>query len=114
MLGRACVPPGGHEITGTLVTGDALHLHAETAALVRERGGEWLFALKARRPAILAEIKRCFADPASPITAHTTDADRGRIETRPTPSRPTSPGSSPNRAGGTPTTHSSRAWPLWP
>ncbi len=95
VLGQAAVPPGVNgiiaarallgllDLTGMLVTGDALHCQAETAALVRERGGEWLFALKANRPLLLAEVERFFADPANPVGAHTTtDADHGRIEVR--------------------------------
>ncbi len=46
-----------------LVTGDAIHCQAETARLVAERGGDWLFALKANRPAMLAEGAALFADP---------------------------------------------------
>lgn len=95
VLGQAAVPPGGNEITaarallglldltGVLVTGDAIHCQAETAALIRKRGGEWLFALKANRPLMLGEVERCFADPARPLLTHTTiDAEHGRIETR--------------------------------
>lgn len=94
-LGQAAVPPGGNEITaardllglldltGALVTGDALHCQAETAALVEARGGHWLFALKANRPLTLAEVERFFADPANRVGTHvTTDAEHGRIETR--------------------------------
>ena len=95
VLGQAAVPPGGNEITAArtllglldltamLVTGDAIHCQSETAALVRERGGQWLFALKANRPLVLAEVGRFLADPASPVERHTTtDADHGRIEVR--------------------------------
>jgi predicted transposase YbfD/YdcC len=95
VLGQAAVPPGGNEITaarallglldltGVLVTGDAIHCQGETAALINARGGEWLFALKANRPLMLAEVERCFADPACPLLTHTTtDAEHGRIETR--------------------------------
>lgn len=95
VLGQAAVPPGGNEITaarallglldltGMLVTGDAIHCQAETAALIGERGGQWLFALKANRPLMLAEVERFFADPARPLLTHTTiDAEHGRIETR--------------------------------
>ena len=47
------------------------------------RGGEWLFALKANRPALLAEVTACFADPQAGFETHTTtDADHGRLETR--------------------------------
>jgi hypothetical protein len=67
-----------------LITGDAIHCQNETARLVAERGGEWLFALKANRPVMQADIAACFADPkaASFETHTTTDADHGRIETR--------------------------------
>ena len=95
VLGQAAVPPGGNEITaardllglldltGMLVTGDAAHCQAETARLIQARGGDWLFALKANRPLVLAEVERFFADPASPVERHTTlDADHGRIEVR--------------------------------
>jgi predicted transposase YbfD/YdcC len=95
VLGQAAVPPGGNEITaarallglldltGMLVTGDAIHCQSETAALVQERGGAWLFALKANRPLVLAEVERFFADPANPVERHmTTDAEHGRIEVR--------------------------------
>lgn len=95
VLGQAAVPAGGNEITaarallglldltGMLVTGDAIHCQTETAALVRERGGAWLFALKANRPLVLAEVERFFADPAMPVERHTTtDAEHGRIEVR--------------------------------
>lgn len=93
---RSPCRPGGNEITaartllgmldltGMLVTGDAIHCQAETARLIVERGGDWLFALKANRPAMLAEVTALFADPkATACEAHTTiDADHGRIETR--------------------------------
>jgi predicted transposase YbfD/YdcC len=95
VLGQVAIPNGGNEITaartllglfdltGMLVTGDAIHCQAETARLVRDRGGEWLFALKANRPAMLAEVTECFADPQAVFETHTTtDADHGRLETR--------------------------------
>lgn len=95
VLGQAAVPPGGNEITaarallglidltGVLVTGDAIHCQCETAALIKARGGDWLFALKANRPLVLREVERFFTDPASPVERHvTTDAEHGRIETR--------------------------------
>lgn len=94
-LGQAAVPPGGSEIAaarallglfdlqGVLVTGDALHCQAGTAALVRERGGDWLFPLKGNRPLALAEVEAFFADPANPVARHAAvDAGHGRVETR--------------------------------
>ena len=95
VVGQVAVPDGANEITaarsllglfdltGMLVTADAIHCQTETARLVAERGGEWLFALKANRSAILAEVEACFEDPKASFETHTTtDADHGRIETR--------------------------------
>jgi predicted transposase YbfD/YdcC len=70
-------------LEGLLVTGDAMHAQAETAALVLAKGGDYLFALKANRPAMLREVAAFFADPPAPLEAHeAADADHGRIETR--------------------------------
>ena len=94
-LGQRAVAPGENEITaarallatltldGALVTGDAIHAQAETADLVRARGGEYLFALKANRPATLKAVEAFFADPPEALAIfETTDAGHGRIETR--------------------------------
>src|SRR4051795_116163 len=72
------------DLTGALVTGDALHCQGETDRLIKDRGGDWLFTLKANRPLQHAEVRAWFADPASrPDGEHTTtDADNGRIEVR--------------------------------
>ena len=73
------------DLNGTLVTGDALHCQGETARLIRERGGDWLFALKANRPTQYAEVQAFFADPANRTDgAHTTTDGHngGRIEVR--------------------------------
>ena len=71
------------DLKGMLVTGDAMHCHGKTAQLIRDRGGEWLFSLKANRPALHADVAAFFADPPAPLPVHTTvDADHGRIETR--------------------------------
>lgn len=94
-VGQRAVAPGENEITaarallamltldGALVTGDAIHAQAQTAQLVLERGGDYLFALKANRPAMLAAVAAFFADPTEPLESfETTDADHGRVETR--------------------------------
>lgn len=72
------------DLQGALVTGDALHCQGETARLIQERGGAWLFALKDNRPAQRAEVAAFFADPLTqPHSEHlTTDAEHGRIEVR--------------------------------
>ena len=69
---------------GVLVTGDALHCQGETARLIEEKGGAWLFTLKDNRPSQRAEVDAWFADPLNrPGSEHTTtDADHGRIEVR--------------------------------
>ena len=96
VIGRKAVPAGGNEITaarallelldlkGTLVTADAIHCQRETAALVLARGGDYLFALKANRPAMLSELEAFFADPQAEGVhrCETTDANHGRIEVR--------------------------------
>src|SRR5690606_31724109 len=94
-MGQRAVAPGENEITaarallatlsldGSLVTGDAIHAQAETAQLVLDRGGDYLFALKANRPAMLKAVAAFFANPPEPLeSVETTDADHGRIETR--------------------------------
>jgi predicted transposase YbfD/YdcC len=72
------------DLNGALVTGDALHCQGETARIVRERGGDWLFTLKANRPVQHKEVAAWFADPEARPEAEyvTTDGDHGRIEVR--------------------------------
>jgi predicted transposase YbfD/YdcC len=94
-IGQRAVADGENEILaarallttlaldGLLVTGDAMHAQTETAALVLERGGDYLFALKDNRPAVLAEVAGFFADPPEALPVfETADADHGRIEVR--------------------------------
>lgn len=122
VLGQKGVPGGGNEIgaarellrlldlKGVLVTADAIHCQRETAEIVLERGGDYLFALKANRPAVLADVEAFFDDPP-PDTVEafvTTDADHGRIETRRHAVATTSPGCSP--IGGIRTSRSCRDW----
>ena len=96
VLGQAAVGPGENEITaartllglvdlkGALITADAIHCNAATANRVLERGGDWLFALKANRAATHRDVVDWFADPAAAIADvhETTDADHGRVEVR--------------------------------
>jgi predicted transposase YbfD/YdcC len=94
-IGQRAVAPGENEtlaaralletlaLDGLLVTGDAMHAQAATAEVVLARGGDYLFALKANRPAMLREVEAFFADPPETLPAFaTTDADHGRVETR--------------------------------
>ena len=96
VLGQAAVSSGSSEIAaarellaqldldGMLVTGDALHCQDETAKLIADRGGEWLFSLKANRPLMHKALATYFGDPEvrRPAAWETTDADHGRVETR--------------------------------
>lgn len=70
-------------LEGVLVTGDAMHAQAGTAAVILDRGGNYLFALKANRPAMHRDVAAFFADPPEALPVfETTDAKHGRIETR--------------------------------
>ena len=73
------------ELTGALVTIDAMGTQIEIAKTITERGGDYLLSLKANRPALLSEVERFFADPENAAdwqVCDTTDADHGRLEQR--------------------------------
>jgi predicted transposase YbfD/YdcC len=73
------------DLTGQLVTADALHCQTETAQLILERGGDYLLRLKGNRPALHDMVMDYFAEPAvlSELpSVQTADADHGRIEQR--------------------------------
>lgn len=73
------------DLTGQLVTADALHCQPETARVILERDGDYLLRLKNNRPALHAMVAEYFADPVIVETldsTETTDADHGRIEQR--------------------------------
>ena len=95
VIGQSAVLPGGNEITaaralletlcleGALVTADAIHARAETAALILQRGGDYLLALKGNHPLLAAEVAGHCADRDVNLKEYqTVDADHGRIETR--------------------------------
>ena len=71
-------------LDGALVTIDAIGTQNEIAQAILRRGGDYLLALKANRPATLKDVEAFFADPppAAVETCETTDGDHGRIETR--------------------------------
>jgi predicted transposase YbfD/YdcC len=96
VLGQEAVATKSNEITaipmllerlalrGALVTIDAIGTQTAIAETVRARGGDYLLALKANRPAMLADVAALFADPPSGALAthETTDGGHGRIERR--------------------------------
>lgn len=97
VLGQEAVDAKSNEITaiplllerldlaGALVTIDAVGTQTAIAETIRERGGDYLLALKANRPATHADVRDFFADPPAEMihdTLETTDNDHGRLEIR--------------------------------
>lgn len=73
------------ELTGALVTIDAMGTQNDIAETIRRRGGDYLLALKGNRPALHADVASFFDDPPAGLVEpvhETTDADHGRIERR--------------------------------
>lgn len=72
------------ELTGALVTIDAMGCQTRIAEAIRNKGADYLLALKDNWPALSAEVARFFAaaDAAALDAHHTTDGDHGRIESR--------------------------------
>jgi predicted transposase YbfD/YdcC len=72
------------ELTGALVTIDAIGTQAAIAATILRRGGDYLLALEANRPATFADVEAFFADPPPGAldTFATTDGGHGRVELR--------------------------------
>lgn len=73
------------DLTGHLVTADAIHCQNETAQVILDQGGDYLLRLKGNRPALHDMVKDAFDDTAFRADldqAHTTDADHGRLEER--------------------------------
>ncbi len=71
-------------LSGALVTIDAIGTQSAIAAKILERGGDYLLALKANRPATLTGVAQFFAAPPAGSVASlaTTDGEHGRIEVR--------------------------------
>jgi predicted transposase YbfD/YdcC len=73
------------ELTGALVTIDAMGTQTAIAETIVRRGGDHLLALKANRPATHADVVRFFDDPPVDMIhppVETTDNDHGRLEER--------------------------------
>ena len=73
------------ELTGALVTIDAMGTQNAIAETIVARGGDYLLALKANRPATHADIAGFFAEPQPGMIEapfETTDNNHGRIEQR--------------------------------
>jgi predicted transposase YbfD/YdcC len=72
------------ELTGALVTVDALGTHTGIAKAIRDKQANYLLCLKDNWPELRSEVERFFADPqAASLDRHeTNDGDHGRIEIR--------------------------------
>ena len=72
------------ELTGALVTIDAMGCQRAIAQTIRSRGADYLLALKDNWPTLAEEVRLFFDNPPpGAIATHkTVDADHGRIETR--------------------------------
>jgi predicted transposase YbfD/YdcC len=73
------------ELTGALVTIDAMGTQKEIAQTIIDRGGDYVLALKENWPATYAAVEKMFATPQPQLQmqqAATVDGDHGRIETR--------------------------------
>jgi predicted transposase YbfD/YdcC len=71
-------------LSGALVTIDAIGTQTAIAEKILERGGDYLLALKANRPATFTDVAAFFAAPPAGSVASlaTTDGEHGRIEVR--------------------------------
>jgi predicted transposase YbfD/YdcC len=82
----AAIPPLLERLAleGALVTIDAIGTQSAIAETILRRGGDYLLALKANRPATFEDVEAFFADPppGSLDTFETTDGGHGRIEVR--------------------------------
>jgi predicted transposase YbfD/YdcC len=72
------------QLTGALVTIDAMGCQTKIAQTILDRGADYLLALKDNWPALAEEVRLFFAAPAAGQfdTVETTDGDHGRIEVR--------------------------------
>jgi predicted transposase YbfD/YdcC len=70
------------ELTGALVTIDAMGCQRAIAEAIRAQGADYLLALKDKQPTLAQDV-RLFFDTAKGLLVHeTTDGDHGRIEVR--------------------------------
>ncbi|MCA3315820.1 MAG: ISAs1 family transposase [Roseomonas sp.] len=73
------------ELTGAIVTIDAIGTETAIAETILDRGGDYLLALKANRPATHADVAAFFATPPDEMihsTHEMIEADHGRLEQR--------------------------------
>ena len=71
-------------LKGCVVTADALHCHREMAGAITAKGGDYVLAVKANQPGLLADAKTLIveAEQRGSDPARTADARHGRQEQR--------------------------------
>ncbi|RVD67514.1 ISAs1 family transposase, partial [Mesorhizobium sp. M4A.F.Ca.ET.029.04.2.1] len=69
------------DLTGRMVTADALHCHTRMAEAITERGGDYLLALKGNRRHWVVHAKQHLAG-STPAVAERTETSHGRDEWR--------------------------------
>jgi predicted transposase YbfD/YdcC len=70
-------------LKGCTVTADALHCHADTAKAITASGGDYILALKANQPGLMARAEAAFIKPARGTAfAETFEEAHGRSERR--------------------------------
>lgn len=71
------------DLTGQIVTIDAMGCQREIAAQIVDGGGDYVLALKANQPDLHEDVIDCFAMAAQPdASARTVEKDHGRLEVR--------------------------------
>jgi predicted transposase YbfD/YdcC len=73
------------DLSGMVLTVDALHTQVETAQVITDQGGDYLMIAKGNQKQLFDDIETAFQliSPATPLAqAETTDMGHGRIETR--------------------------------
>jgi predicted transposase YbfD/YdcC len=104
-LGQEAIPKGSNEIgameallakleiSGTVVSADAMHGQKQTASSIRRKGGDYLLTVKGNQPTLLASVSDLFAQLSSRDTAQATrlpvlrheekeSSNHGRLEGR--------------------------------
>ncbi|PZR58270.1 MAG: ISAs1 family transposase [Stutzerimonas stutzeri] len=70
------------DLTGSIVTADALHANRKTVAAIRERGGDYALVVKGNRGPLHGAIRDLMAEPDPEQAAITTETAHGRYEER--------------------------------
>jgi predicted transposase YbfD/YdcC len=72
------------DLTGKLVTGDAIFCQKSTTTTIVERGGDYIFPVKDNQKGLRENIEMAFEEPVLPVTRYESGTEKahGRIEQR--------------------------------